>query len=158
VKLRQIMTIGAAVAALAVSVAVPASAASAAGPGLLPPAADAIAPGADGAIPAPPNMSAGKSAARSAASSICLMGHFQNVGWTYGQCVDAGQIVTVGQAGSGRALEALQVYVYGSESCFQGHVQNVGWQGWTCRADGQPALIGTVGQNRRIEAISFRVY
>jgi hypothetical protein len=132
VKLRQILSVGAAITAFVLSAAVPASAAPS---------------GADTA------------ASLAAPGGICAQGHFQDVGWEQGKCWNAGEFQTVDTPASGRALEALEFLVRGAGFCVNGHVQNIGWQGETCRDAGQNemAKIGTVGQGLSLEAVSFKL-
>ncbi|WP_239284711.1 C39 family peptidase [Collinsella sp. An2] len=83
---------------------------------------------------------------------VLLRGHVQNFGWT------TWQSDSLGDAGSGLALEAIQVKLDDALRAkyriwYRVHVSDIGWMGWT--SDGEPA--GTSGRGLSIEALEIQL-
>ena len=87
-----------------------------------------------------------------AKATLSARAHMQTYGWL--DPVASGE--TVGLAGAGKRMEALEITmssnVAGSIS-YRAHVQNIGWQDWV--SDGETA--GTSGLSKRVEAVQIKL-
>ncbi|MET4927570.1 hypothetical protein P3L51_35315 [Streptomyces sp. PSRA5] len=103
------------------------------------------------------SMSSPASAGAQAAYRVCAKAYVQSSGWTAEQCANAGQSLSVGAAGGGRAIEAVQMAVAGSRLCATGYRQGSGWGAEKCAASGTRITLGSAGTGLRLEAVSFGV-
>lgn len=103
------------------------------------------------------SMSSPASAGAQAANRVCAKVYVQGSGWTAEQCADAGQSVSVGAAGGGRAIEAVQMAVAGSSLCARGYRQGSGWGAEKCASSGTRITLGSAGAGLRLEAVTFGV-
>jgi hypothetical protein len=92
-----------------------------------------------------------------AANRVCAKVYVTGSGWTAEQCANAGQSVSVGAAGGGRAIEAVQMAVAGSSLCVTGYRQGSGWGSEKCAASGTRITLGSAGSGLRLEALVFAV-
>ncbi|MEW1723136.1 hypothetical protein [Streptomyces sp. NPDC093109] len=97
------------------------------------------------------------SPAQAAANRVCAKVYVTGSGWTAEQCANAGQSATVGAAGQGRAIEAVEMAVAGSSLCVRGYRQTSGWGAEKCAASGTRITLGSAGTGLRLEAVLFSV-
>ncbi|MFI1031297.1 hypothetical protein [Streptomyces sp. NPDC020951] len=95
--------------------------------------------------------------AQAAANRVCAKVYVQGSGWTAEQCANAGQSVSVGAAGGGHAIEAVQMAVAGSTLCARGYRQGSGWGAEKCAESGTRITLGSAGTGLRLESVIFGV-
>ncbi|MEV7559207.1 hypothetical protein [Streptomyces sp. NPDC089795] len=108
------------------------------------------------ATPTPPTEGTGLSQPFGVAASTgaCVRAHVADLGWGDWFC---GIDYYAGTVGRGKAIEALQIKVWGGgEVCARAHMRNTGWESNPmCREDGDVIEVGDWGHARTMEAVQI---
>lgn len=89
------------------------------------------------------------------APTVSYSAHIQSTGWVSSTTTDTAPEIILGDAGSGKRLEAIMLSIPnlggGGSISYSAHVQHIGWQDDVCDSE----IAGTVGMGYSVEAVKI---